>query len=152
MVVSSVVHEINNPLAVATANIDLLQRDLFQEPGSAAGIEDARQRIRDILAALGEAQDIVRDLAVLAGTGAGGPELVETTPTLEAVVRLVLGSLRTSARVALDVEMMPPIVGTRQKLAQALLSMFMHVASTLPEARASQNKIRVRTDLTETGS
>src|SRR5437016_2704726 len=71
-----VAHEINNPLAVISANLELLQRELTAAPSTS----ETGELLKDMREAVERVRVIVRDLSRFSSTGEerAGPVDVET--------------------------------------------------------------------------
>ncbi len=64
---------------------------------------------------------------------------------LESAVRMARNELGQRARVVLDLQSVPPIMGNEGRLGQVFLNLIVNAAHAIPEGKAAQNTITLRT-------
>jgi signal transduction histidine kinase len=159
---AGVAHEINNPLAALMANLDFAAQDL------ARLVEDARTRptddawrdwlarridevaepLRDARESSARVRHIVRDLKVFSrSVDEERPRPVEVRRVLESSLRMAWNEIRHRARLVKDYAEVPPVQATESRLGQVLLNLIVNAAQAIPEGRAENNEIRIRTGM-----
>jgi signal transduction histidine kinase len=135
-VLSGVLHEINNPLAIAVGYVGLLKSKLGADG-------TALQHMRKIETAVERAADVARKFMYLAETDTGKYERLEVGEVLRSVVGLRAHEWETlGIEATLDIETGPVFGDARQ-----LQVLFMHVLINAEEAcggRDTAGQIRVR--------
>jgi len=132
---AGIAHEINNPLALVIGNLELAQR----RP------EDTDELLRAATEGAARVRDIVRDLSIFSRPEPDQPVAVDLREVAESSVSLVRGKVRPRATLVLDVEAVPPVVGSRGRFGQVLLNLILNALDALPAERpAKDNQILVR--------
>ncbi len=123
-------HEINNPLAFVTANLNHIE-ELRSEPESEA----------ELLAVIDETQEgverirsIVDELLRLARRQEGGVEEVDLKSVVESVLPIVRHEARGRASLTIHLEDVPPVLGDRRLLGQIVLNLVLNAIHAIPEA------------------
>ena len=170
MLSASVAHEINNPLAVIVANLEFaMQR--FEALGAeqsaiaaaSAGLQEARQSLREAHEAAERVTHIVRDLKVFSRASNDDQEgPVDIERVLESALRMASNEIRHRANIVRHYIRVPPIHGNEARLGQVLLNLIVNAAQAIPEGRAAENRIglsirmgdndRVVVEVADTGS
>jgi signal transduction histidine kinase len=143
-------HEINNPLAYATGNLEYLRERLpdVSEPTDAECLQVLDEALEGTL----RIQRIVADLKALSSTQVEATEPVDLKAVTESTLRMAANQLRHKAQVVRDYgEDEPRVRGTSTKLGQVLLNLVLNAAHAIPEGHVSEHRITVslRTDATE---
>ncbi|MGM0576473.1 MAG: PAS domain S-box protein [Myxococcota bacterium] len=166
-------HEINNPLAYVSANVDValehlqpVQRAVERMAGviadelgeerlegilREAGEERLREDLVDTVLALGEARDgsrrirdVVRDLKSFSrGEETYGPVPVEAF--LRSAINMAWNEVRHRARLVEDLQPVPMVHGNEGRLAQVFLNLLVNASQALPEGAAGEHEVRIRT-------
>jgi signal transduction histidine kinase/ActR/RegA family two-component response regulator len=129
-------HEINNPLAIITSNLEYVL-DALRDPNPTLreAIEDARQ-------AGFRAGEIIKNMRVFIQSNrdtaaASVREVVDST------VRLIANEIRHRARLELDVADTPPVRLSANMLGQILLNLLVNATHALPARPADQNLVKI---------
>jgi signal transduction histidine kinase len=171
MLAAGVAHEINNPLAILMANLELASEQLIrlmqQEGGSSAsagadatgraeasgappvGPAGVNRLIQDAQEAAERVRLIVRDLGSLSRSNdeeQRGP--VEIHRVLETSIRMASNEIRHRAQLIRSYGDVPLVEGSEAKLGQVFINLMINAAHAIPEGRATTNEIRIvtRTD------
>ncbi len=157
-IAAGIAHEVNNPAAFITCNLEALQHELRANPalrrGFGNGSETAREMLGECLDGIHRIATIATDLRTFARVCDEDAEPVDVNQVIETACKMLAGPLRTQAELIVDVGPLPPIVGHRGKLVQVftnLLTNALDAVTELPDgprritisARVSRDTIRI---------
>jgi PAS domain S-box-containing protein len=134
---AGVAHEINNPLAAVSANLELLQR--YLDPSDARALEC----VRDARDAAARVQAIVRDLMTYAHVSESPAQPDDVRRAIEAAVRLAMHDLKHRARVVLDLADVPLVEASESRLVQVFLNLLRNAAHAMPEGLNDDHEVRI---------
>jgi PAS domain S-box-containing protein len=161
---AGVAHEINNPLAVVLANLELaswdtaaLGEELAAERAPAPSTLEARvksvaESAREARESAERVRDIVRDLKLFSRAGDEehrGP--VDVTRVLDSSSRMAWNEIRHRSTLVKAYTDVPLVFGNEARLGQVFLNLIVNAAQAIPEGRATQNEIRLVTHLHPSG-
>lgn len=141
MISAALAHEINNPLAAVTWNVESALAALSMEGASPA----ARDALTEAHAALTAMRDIVRDLRIFGREERNAVQRVDVLAVLDATLRLARNELRHHARVVLDLQPLPRVRASEAYLGQIFLNLLINAAHAIPQGESDRNRIVVRT-------
>jgi signal transduction histidine kinase len=160
---AGVAHEINNPLAVVTANLEFLA-DSIAQAGSAvqtvmhdgapaspawaslrASLDDVTEPLQDAQEALVRIRDIVRDVKMFSSTRDDALGPVDVRGVVESSVRMAWNEIRHRAQLLKDYADVPPVEANSGRLGQVLINLLVNAAQAIAEGNAKDNHIRVTT-------
>lgn len=158
MMAAGIAHEINNPLAYAITNIDVLARRLAllskearrdltspnQGEALAQGLAQCAEMILIAQEGMGRVRSIVRDLKMFSRDDGGTLERVDIRSILESSINIARGEIRHRARVVRDYGDVPFVEGSTSRLGQVFLNLLVNAAQAIPENHAD-GEIRVVT-------
>ncbi|MBX3248567.1 MAG: response regulator [Myxococcales bacterium] len=143
--------ELSAPLAQALASAEQARGELV----ALATTSDASERLRAIAGRLDEAasdllhaEEVVRALRAFA-SDAYEPCLEDAVPMLRSLLLLAQGTLRSRARVELELSEVPPLAISRARLAQIFWSLLVNASQILEEL--APGKLRVRSETQRSG-
>ncbi len=144
---AGVAHEINNPAAAVRANLEWLRESLkpnfLGHPAQPMSVEETEEVVVDSLGALDRITTIVKDLSTFSRRG----EEFEAFDPLEAVevsLKMANHALRGRATVARDCAQVPKVHGSRGRLQQVFLNLFVNAAHAMSETREGRrNELRI---------
>lgn len=143
MLAASVAHEINNPVAYTTLNLEAIARELQGcLPGEiwdrlAPGVAAARD-------GLGRVKAIVRDLQRLSLPNSTERWPVDVTEVLESALNVAMHAIGTRARIERDYTEVPPLKTDPTKLGQICLNLVLNAAESFETSDRAANVIRLR--------
>ncbi len=150
---AGVAHEINNPLAYLSANLELLSKRKLPEIRRQLGEDGAvsTQEIRDSLDKCGEmleiaregaarVKDIVRDLRTFSRDDERRAA-VDVRRVLDACVNIAWNELRLRARVERVYGDVPTVTANESRLGQVFLNLIVNAAQSIAPGRAAENQI-----------
>jgi C4-dicarboxylate-specific signal transduction histidine kinase len=133
---SALAHQINNPLAAITANIDLALRETETGPALEEELRDARESARKLRA-------IVDDLRIFAGPiDSGAP--ADLRRVLEATLRIAWAELGRRAHVIAEYGDTPAVRMSEARLAHLLLDTLLAAAGSLDDVRGTELRVFTR--------
>ena len=147
---SGLAHEINNPLACVTANLELLREELTPPSGDAPA--RAPMTPAEMLAALDDAREgaervrlIVRDLRLFARGDAGERGPVDLGGVLQAAERMAASIVKGRARVVQDHAPLPLVDANATRLCQVFVNILINAAQAI--TTPDDNEVRVSSAL-----
>jgi PAS domain S-box-containing protein len=138
-----IVHQLNNPLAVATV---ALQQALEELPGEEPRLAGVRRGAMEGLKAVDAIGHLVRDLEAFSGAGSLRPAPIDVQPVLEGCLRIAAGQLRPRATCQVSFLATRPIWGNEHHLRHLLVNLLMYASSQLDEARQAHNLVRLEVE------
>ncbi len=161
---AGVAHEINNPLAIAVANLDFMATLLARLPGEIRSflgddtVEQAHSRwiegveerlasfdepLRDMRDAVDRIRDIVRDVRLFSRSNDEQQGPIDVRRVLESAIRMAWNEIRHRAQLVRAYEDIPRVEANEARLAQVFLNLILNAAQAIPEGNAEQNEIRL---------
>ncbi|MEP7126231.1 MAG: response regulator [Byssovorax sp.] len=147
-IAASVAHEINNPLAYAIANLELVANLLVDDPGLRANagpgapitlaLADSREGLLRI-------RSIVRDLRTFSRPADDGIGPVDVERVLDSSANIVSSEISQRARLIKDYGGVPRVLANEARLGQVCLNLIVNAAQSIPEGRVDSNEIRLST-------
>jgi signal transduction histidine kinase len=164
---AGIAHEINNPLAIVTGNLELtaegLERIVAQvnelvtagHPIAAdlsANVAELDDPIRDAREAAARIRDIVRDVKLFSRPDDEKTGPVDVHRVLNSSIRMAWNEIRHRARVVKNYGDVPMVHANESRLGQVVLNLLVNAAQAIPEGHAGRNEIRVTTGAVSDGS
>jgi PAS domain S-box-containing protein len=140
---AGIAHEINNPLAYAMGNLSFAIEHLQGLPDSAPELATVLAALRDALEGAERVRRTVRDLKMFARPESDRQGPVDVERALRAAISMANMEIRHHARLALDVDAVPPAQSNESHLAHVFLNLLLNATHSLPEGDAQKNEIRV---------
>ena len=145
--VAGVAHEINNPLAIVLANLDLLAHLAIPPSGPAPRLDSAeiQETLRDAREAADRVRVIVAGLKTLSR-----PDELERGPVdlhrmLDFSIKMAWNEIRHRARLVKAYGPVPAVLGNEARLGQVFLNLLINAAQAIPEGHAGENEISIAT-------
>ena len=150
---AGVAHEMNNPLTVVLANLELAQADvsrLARRLGEDA-LRPLAEQCQHAHEAATRVAQIVRDLKLFSRAEEDVRQPVDLRPVLESTLRMAWNEIRHRARLVKDYQPVPRVLGNEARLGQVFLNLLVNAAQAIPEGRSEDHVIRVVTAVSEGG-
>jgi signal transduction histidine kinase len=169
MLAAGVAHEINNPLAVALANLDFTSDRLAAlvaeapvpdsgpstDPPAGWGgwvrMGELEEPLRDAREALQRIRDIVRDVKLFSRPHDDATQALDVRRVLDSSIRMAYNEIRHRARLVKDYREVPLVNANESRIGQVLLNLVVNAAQSMPEGHADRHEIRVATRTAENG-
>ena len=135
---AGVAHEINNPLATLTGNLDLLA-----EAPAVVAAPALRAPLRDMAEAAERIRGITRDLQLFARAADESHLSFDLTPIVDAALRLAANELRHRAAVVRRYGPAPQVRGNPARLGQAFLALVLNAAHAIDEGHVERHRVTV---------
>ena len=176
---AGIAHEVNNPVTYVLTNLHFLRdrvnrllglpatlmsrlenRNENEHPTDIVGDALDELRIVDVLHemrgmveegrfGLERVRDITHGLNNFAKMDREAMDWVDINQAVEAASRLADNEIRHRAALVLDLEKIPPVVGDKGRLSQAVLNLLVNAAHAIEAGSAGANTITVRTRLVD---
>ncbi|HEV7559106.1 MAG TPA: ATP-binding protein [Kofleriaceae bacterium] len=135
---AGVAHEINNPLAAAVANLDLIERAL----DGGRSLADLRDRVRDASEGVARVTAIVRDLMTFSRAD-DARRAVDIPQVLESALRLLSHDVKHRARVERSYAAVPIVFANEARLGQVFLNLLRNAVEAIPDDDPELHAIRL---------
>jgi PAS domain S-box-containing protein len=149
---AGIAHEINNPLAYVTGNLEAMSETLDAVAGvPAADRAELDAQVRDARDGAERVRKIVHGLRSFSR-----PEQETRVPlalpdVIEAAIRLTGNELRHRARLERDLQPTPLVSADDGRLTQVFINLLINAAHAIPEGRSDDNCITVRAHTDDQG-
>jgi signal transduction histidine kinase/ligand-binding sensor domain-containing protein/ActR/RegA family two-component response regulator len=156
---AGIAHEINNPLAYVSANLEVVAESLSAAPAVPPPEPDAQRAERDeLLAAIGDAREgaervrkIVRGLRSFSRSAEEKRVPIALPEVLSAAIRLTGNEVKHRAVLVLDLAPTPAVLADDGRLTQVFINLLINAAHAIPEGNTDANRITVRTRIAPDG-
>jgi PAS domain S-box-containing protein len=135
-------HEINNPLTVVLAHLDLALKAVGDWSIDAPTLLTAMGEIRK---SAGRVRDIVQSMSLLAGARPTKRRPVDVDDTLIKSLDLASNVIRYRARIVRNLGNVGSVEASASELAQVFVHLLVNAAEALPAQKAETNEIRLET-------
>jgi signal transduction histidine kinase len=151
---AGVAHEINNPLAVAMANLEFVLDSLARNRLAATGADRSsdessfEEPLRDVDEALKRIRDIVRDVKLFSRPQEDATGTVDVRSVIDSSVRMAWNEIRHRARLVKEYGVTPLVSANDSRLGQVVLNLIINAAQAMPEGSVDSNMLRIVTRAT----
>jgi PAS domain S-box-containing protein len=164
LIAAGIAHEINNPLAYALTNHELIAKELprlvalarARDGGESAtvdvalGLERCSAMLSVAMEGLERVRSIVRDLNTFSRADPVSDLLVDVHDVLDSAVNVAQGELR-NAQIVRSYGEISPIRGSASRLGQVFLNVIVNGAQSIPQEREGEGLVRITTSTTPDG-
>ncbi len=142
MLAAGLVHEINNPLAVAIANVEYIASGLAGLSAADRG-EPIHAAVRDASEALARIRELVVDVRLFSRPLDVATGAVDVRRVLDTSARMALSEIRHRARLTKEYGEVVLVSANESRLGQVLLNLLVNAAQAIPEGDPDSNQIRL---------
>jgi PAS domain S-box-containing protein len=146
-------HEINNPLAYAMANLDMLIEEIRTSGGRAlpARMTEWMEMALEARQGAERIRKIVRGLKTFSRGEEERRTIIEVRPVLELSISMAFNEIRHRARLVKDYGQTPLVEADDARLGQVFINLLVNAAQALPEGDTEANEIRIATSTDASG-
>jgi signal transduction histidine kinase len=148
MLASGVAHEINNPLAIVSSNLDFVTT-LLKKPAAEIDLRELDGPLQDAREAVDRIRRIVCDVKLFARPQDDERAAVDVRAVVESSIRMAGNEIRHRAHLVEIHGDIPLVDSNDARLGQILLNLLVNAAQAMPDGRASANEIRVTTKMAD---
>ena len=146
MLAAGVAHEINNPLAVVTSNLDLVLDELRKaSQSSSPGVSELEMMLNEARQGADRIAEIVSGMKTFARAGEERRRALDVQPLLELAVNVAFNGLRQRARIVKDFAKVPLIEADEARISQVFVNLLVNAAQSIPEGDVQQNQVGIST-------
>jgi PAS domain S-box-containing protein len=143
---AGVAHEINNPLTVVMANVDMALEEIRAMSGmGSASVAELEKMLVDARAGAARVTTIVRGLKTFSRSDEDRPHLVDLLPVLELSIRMAGNRIRQSASLVTELGEVPLVQADDARLGQVFVNLLVNAAQSFSGENVRVNEIRVVT-------
>jgi signal transduction histidine kinase/CheY-like chemotaxis protein len=144
---AGVAHEINNPLAYITANLEMIVEELH-DTGSTGSVEHVVAMAREAHEGAERVRRIVRGLKTFSRSDKEQRVAIDLHRVLEQSIAMAFNEIKHHACLEKDFGPAPVVEGDETRLGQVFINLLVNAAQAIPAGQAQSNTIRVviRTD------
>jgi PAS domain S-box-containing protein len=149
---AGVAHEINNPLSVLVANVELAL-ELISAMGGApsARTDELEVMLREAREGAARVTKIVRSLKTFSRVEEERPEITDIIPVLELAITMASNEIRHRARLIRDYGSAPFVKADGARLGQVFINLLINAAQSFRVGTTAANEIRVITSTDGSG-
>jgi PAS domain S-box-containing protein len=143
---AGIAHEINNPLAYVTGNLEAMAEALqaSEQAPTAAERTELRAAIDDARDGAERVRKIVRGLRSFSRSEDEQRVSLELPGVIEAAIRLTRNEIRHRAQLVRELGPVPAVIADDGRLTQVFINLLINAAHAIPEGRSDGNRITVR--------
>jgi signal transduction histidine kinase len=151
LLAAGIAHEINNPLTFVAGNAELvrgiaaeLQAD-FPQAKALPAMQRLQRCLDHLDQGVGRIATVVRSIATFSRPNEGEAGPVNIHEVMTATIRLVSNELRHRAKLRLDLEPVPDVLGNPAQLGQVFLNLLINAMHAIPEGASGAHTVTVST-------
>ncbi len=142
---AGVAHEINNPLAYVTSNLELLERSVNTAADQTLPLADVRSAVADARSGVERVREIVRSLRLFSRGDDAQRSSVSLRRVLEASISIAQSVMSRRGRVETEFAGTPPVFASESQLGQVFLNLLVNASQAVrDDGGEGRDIIRVR--------
>lgn len=165
LIAAGIAHEVNNPLAYALTNHELIAKELPRLAAMARRAEAAEGQTAEVIEGLDRCsamlsvameglervRSIVRDLNTFSRADPVAEVLVDLHHVLDSAINVAQSELRHRARIVRSYGEIAPVRGSTSRLGQVFLNLVVNGAQAIPQERRGEGVVTITTSTTPDG-
>ncbi|MEO7729856.1 MAG: two-component regulator propeller domain-containing protein, partial [Kofleriaceae bacterium] len=148
---AGIAHEINNPLAYVTANLEVVADSLDEEANTSAEHLERKAAIADAREGAERVRKIVRGLRSFSRYEEERRIALALPDVIDAAIRLTGNELRHRAVLHRELGTTPLVLADDGRLAQVFINLLVNAAHAIPEGNTDAHRITVRSRTDDAG-
>ncbi len=140
-----VAHEINNPLAYVTANLDLMAEGLRSGTATPAQLAEWGKLVHEAREGADRIRKVVRGLTPFSTPEQDRHTTLELEQALDSCIDLVFNEIRHRARLERSYGPVPRVLADEGRLGQVFINLLSNAAHAIPDGNRDANEIHVTT-------
>jgi PAS domain S-box-containing protein len=150
---AGIAHEINNPLAYVTGNLEAMAETLeaCEHPPTPADRDQLATAISDARDGAERVRKIVQGLRSFSRSEEERRVPLALPGVIEAAIRLTSNEVRHRAQLVQELGATPLVIADDGRLTQVFINLLVNAAHAIPEGRSDANRITVRTRTDDQG-
>ena len=146
MMAAGVTHEVNNPLAVISANAEYVIGELTEIAATGvAPLEESLVALRDLVASADRISKIVSDLRTFSRPESRAAGLVDVNRMMAWAVRSTASELKHRAMLATDLHEVPHVYADETRLGQVIVNLLVNAAHAIEPGHVEDNRVSIAT-------
>jgi PAS domain S-box-containing protein len=144
---SGIAHEINNPLAYVTGNLEAMAEVLHaaRRHANPPDCDELTAVVADARDGAERVRKIVQGLRSFSRSEAEARAPLALAGVLEAAIRLTANEVRHRAQLVRELGPVPLVIADDGRLTQVFINLLVNAAHAIPDGRSDDNRITVRT-------
>jgi PAS domain S-box-containing protein len=144
---AGVAHEINNPLAYVSTNLDMIAEELHAIGGASPSrrLRELEEMTREARQGAERVRKIVRGLKTFSRADSERRTILDLHQVLELALNMSFNEIRHRARLVKDYGDVPTVLADESRLGQVFVNLLINAAQAIPEGQADRNEIRIVT-------
>jgi len=144
---AGVAHEINNPLAYVSTNLDLLAEELRSIEGASPSrrLRELEELAREARQGAERVRKIVRGLKTFSRADSERRVILDVHQVLDLALNMSFNEIRHRAQLVKDYGDVPAVEADESRLGQVFVNLLVNAAHAIPEGQADRHEIRIVT-------
>lgn len=150
---AGVAHEINNPLAYLTANLDMIAEEIRKiSGGSPSGrLRELDEMVKEARHGAERVRKVVRGLATFSRAEEERRVALDVRQILDLSINMAFNEIRHRAHLVKDYGEVPAVEADESRLGQVFVNLLINAAHAIPEGHVDRNEIRLSTKTDPSG-
>ncbi|MBW2417467.1 MAG: hypothetical protein JRH19_02920 [Deltaproteobacteria bacterium] len=138
---AGVAHEINNPIAYVTSNLNCLQ-EFYGRPEERAEADEIFVECRE---GLGRVGNIVAELLAFARPSESPPQLVDLGEAVRGILPIIRHEAKGRAEIVIELAQVPPVWGDARVLGQVCMNLAINGIQSIPRGGKGDDRVVLST-------
>jgi len=144
---AGIAHELRTPLSYVLANSEISQElveELLTSDGDPeASLKELREMLVDIRSGVTRMQDLVASVRGFSSGSVEAKTPVDLARSVDTAQKLAFNELKYRARVEVELQALPMVLGIEGKLSQVVLNLMMNAAHAIEPGKIEENLVKI---------